>query len=125
MQAKSRVLLFILVSFILGGLAGALVQKTFLDKPGPGRSSKSAVMKEFTEKLNLLPDQTKRVDSLLEAHKTKFSEIRKGYSEMLKTRRDTLRKAIRGVLTGEQNTLFDHYVKEMDERESRYRKENR
>ena len=125
MQAKSRTLLFILTSFILGGLAGGFVDRTFLEKPARGRSSRSAVMKEFTEKLSLKVEQTVTVDSILEAHRLKFGEIRKGYSEVVKMQRDTVRRAIRSVLNEEQNVLFDRFVGEMDDRESRYRKENK
>lgn len=125
MQAKSRTLLFILVSFLLGGLAGVFVDRTFLEKPSRSKWSKTGVMEEFTEKINLRPDQAAEVDSLLESHSAKFNEIRKGYSDTMKMQRDTLRKSIRARLSEEQNILFDQYVREMDERESKHRKESR
>ena len=125
MQAKSRTLILLVVSFLLGGVAGVFADRTWLASPGPKRTSRADVSKEFAEKLKLQPDQTAAVDSILEAQKGKFVAVRKGYSETIKLHRDTLRREIRKLLNTEQNGLYDQYIKEMDERETRYRKENR
>ncbi|MEX2116311.1 MAG: hypothetical protein WEB37_05440 [Bacteroidota bacterium] len=125
MQAKSRTLVLLVVSFLLGGIAGVFVDRTWLGHSGPRRASQGTVSKEFTEKLKLRAEQTVAVDSILEAHKEKFGSVRKGYSETMKLQRDTLRREIRKLLNPEQNGLYDQYIKEMEERETRYRKENR
>jgi hypothetical protein len=125
MQAKSRTLILLVVSFLLGGVAGVFADRTWLGSPGSKRASLGDVSKEFAEKLKLRPDQTVAVDSILEARKEKFVTVRKGYSETIKLQRDTLRREIRKLLNPEQNSLYDQYIKEMDERETRYRKENR
>jgi hypothetical protein len=125
MQAKSRTLVLLVVSFLLGGVAGGFADRTWLSSPGPKRASRGDVSKEFAERLKLQPNQTVAVDSILEAQKGRFVAVRRGYSETIKLQRDTLRREIRKLLTTEQNDLYDQYIKEMDERESRYRKENR
>jgi hypothetical protein len=121
---KTRTLAFILASFLLGGIAGGFIGRSYFAPHGPGRSSRTDVMKEFTQKLQLSPDQAVAVDSILEVHRSKFGAIRKSYSEAARTQRDSLRQEIRKILSGEQHALFDRYVKEMDERESRFRKPN-
>ena len=125
MQAKSRTLVLLIVSFLLGGVAGVFADRTWLGPSGSRRASRGDVSREFAEKLKLRPDQTVAVDSILEARKEKFVAVRKGYSETIKLQRDTLRREIRKLLNPEQNGLYDQYIKEMDERETRYRKENR
>lgn len=125
MQAKSRTLILLFVSFLLGGVAGAFVDRTWFSPPGYRKASRGDVSKEFAEKLRLRPDQTSAVDSILETHKGKFVGVRKGYSEAIKLQRDTLRREIRKLLNPEQNALYDQYIKEMDERETRYRKDGR
>ncbi len=125
MQAKSRTFILLVVSFLLGGVAGVFADRTWLGSSGPKRTSRGDVSKEFAEKLKLQPHQTAAVDSILEAQKGKFVAVRKGYSETVKLHRDTLRREIRKLLNAEQNSLYDQYIKEMDERETRYRKENR
>lgn len=121
---KTRTLLLILVSFLLGGVAGGFVGKTYFGSKS-WRSSRGDVMKEFTEKLHLRPDQAAAVDSILELHKGKFVMIRKIYSETAGRQRDSLRLEIRRLLDEQQHILFDRYVKEMDERETRFRKQVR
>lgn len=125
MQAKSRTLMLLFVSFLLGGVAGVFVDRTWFSPSGYRKASRGDVSKEFAEKLRLRPEQTSAVDSILETHKEKFVGVRKGYSEAIKLQRDTLRREIRKLLNPEQNTLYDQYIKEMDERETRYRKEGR
>lgn len=121
---KTRTLLLILVSFLLGGVAGGFVGARYLGSKS-WRSSRGDLMREFTEKLHLRADQAAAVDSILEFHKGKFIEIRKVYSETAGRQRDSLRQEIRRLLDGEQHALFDTYVREMDEREDRFRKQVR
>lgn len=125
MQAKSRTLVLLVVSFLLGGVAGVFADRTWLGSPAPKRPSRGEVSKEFAEKLRLQPEQTVAVDSILEARKERFVAVRKGYSETIKLQRDTLRREIRKLLSPEQNNLYDQYIKEIEDRETRHRKENR
>lgn len=125
MQAKSRTLMLLFVSFLLGGVAGVFADRTWFAPSGYRKASRGDVSREFAEKLKLRPEQTSAVDSILEAHKERFVGVRKGYSEAIKLQRDTLRREIRLLLNPEQNALYDQYIKEMDERETRYRKESR
>lgn len=124
MEPKSRTILFLIVSFLLGSVAGGFVGAKFLNARGggPQRHSRGDVMKEFTEKLRLQGNQIAVVDSILESHRTGIDSLRKKFSEQFKTQRDSLRKAIRAVLTPEQNSLYEEYIKEMNDREAKYRR---
>ncbi|MBI2620053.1 MAG: hypothetical protein HYW57_08235 [Ignavibacteriales bacterium] len=125
MQAKSRTLSFILLSFLLGGVAGGFVGASFFGQKGSARLSRAHIMREFTEKVHLHGSQPEVIDSLLEVYKAKLGEIRKSHSEAFRLQRDSLRKEIRKVLSEEQNSLYDQFIREMDERESRFWKEKK
>ncbi len=125
MEAKSKTLIFIVLSFILGVAAGGYFGASYFTPKRNSRPSHSSVMKEFSERLKLTGNQPAKVDSILEASRKRFGELRKEYNEIFRGRRDSLRKEIRTILTEEQNELYDRYIKEMDDRESRYRKENK
>lgn len=125
MQAKSKTIVFIVLSFLIGGIAGGYAGATFFGQRGSGRPSRVDIMKEFTEKVRLQGSQPGVVDSLVEAYRAKLGETRKGYSELFRQQRDSLRKEIRKILSEEQKVLYDGYIKEMDERESRHRKERK
>ena len=125
MGAKSKTLVFIIVSFLLGGIVGAVVYGNYFGQRRGTRPTHQDIVREFTQRLNLQGNQPMVVDSILEAGRAKFGEIRKQYSETFRSQRDSLRREIRKILKPEQNLLFDQYIKEMDERESRYRRENK
>ncbi|MBI4429985.1 MAG: hypothetical protein HY562_12805 [Ignavibacteriales bacterium] len=121
MQASSKTLLFILLSFLLGGVGGLVVGKSYYGRANKPRPSREDIRKEFTERLRLDAHQRAAVDSILEFHRSKFGEMRKRYSERFKAHRDTLRWDTRKVLSPEQNKLYDEFIKEMDEREGKER----
>ena len=125
MQAKSKTLMFILLSFVLGAVGGGYFGASYFTPKRGSRPSHANVRNEFIERLKLTGNQPAQVDSILELNRKKFGELRKGYDEVFRHQRDSLRRAIRSILSPEQNPLYDQYIKEMDERESRYRRENK
>jgi len=125
MGAKSRTLVFIVVSFLLGAVGGGFFYSNFYGQRRSGRPSHQDIVKEFTQRLKLEGNQPAMVDSILESGRRRFGEIRKEYNEALRAQRDSLRKEIRKILSKEQNLLYDQYIKEMEEREARYRRDNK
>ena len=125
MQPKSKTLLFILFAFLLGGVGGLVVGKSYYGSPARHRITREEVRREFTERLKLDGNQRALIDSLLESYRGKFGETRKQYSDDFRKRRDSLRVEIRKQLSEEQNKLYDVYIKELDERDSRERERPR
>lgn len=120
MELKTKTTLFILASFLLGGIAGGFVGKTYFTAANNGhRPSKEEFQKHFVQRLKLDSTQASIVDTIFEAHRKKFSEVRKLYTERFQLDRDTLRGQIRRILSPEQNTLFDEFIKEQDERDKK------
>ena len=120
MELKTKTFVFILVSFVLGGVAGIFVGKSyFTGQTDRHRPSWTEVQKQFADRLKLNPAQTAKVDSILEAFRQRFSSVQGQYWQMFHANRDTLRMSIRALLTAEQNKLFDEYIKQTDQRESR------
>lgn len=120
MQSKTKTILLILVSFLLGGVGGAYAVKTFFPSQNGGpRGSRAEYQKMFAERLRLDAAQTGKVDSLFDAHRSRFGEVKKTYSEIVRQKRDTLRMEIRKLLSPEQNALYDSFIKEQEEREKR------
>lgn len=109
-----------LLAFLLGVLGGLVVGRSYYGQQR-NRPSREEVRKEFTEKLKLSAQQRVDIDSILETHRKKFGELRKQYSDTFRAGRDSLRAEIRKLLSAEQNKLYDAYIKELEERESRDR----
>ena len=128
MELKTKTFLFIILSFVLGGVAGFFLGRTYFPPSGPGgghRPTRAEMQKQFADRLKLNPAQSAQVDSILEAFRQSFSQVQGDYWKTFHAKRDTLRMSIRALLSSEQNKLFDDYTKEMDQRESRRRESPR
>ncbi len=127
MQAKTKTFWLIMVVFLLGGIAGGFVGSTYFGTQHPYRSRPSweDIRKEFAAKLRLTPEQSATIDSVFEANRVKMNAISKQYSQLFQAHRDSLRAEIRKQLTEEQNKLYDEYIKEIEEREKRWRQGSR
>ncbi len=122
MELKTKTFLFILLSFLLGGVAGWYVGRTYFPRlPERHRPSWADVQKQFSERLKLDTAQTVKVDSITEAFRQSFSQVQGEYMKAFHAKRETLRISIRTLLSPEQNKLFDEYIKETGQREGRRR----
>ena len=117
MQPKTKTILFILVSFALGILAGGFYGYAYHEGQGPSHRSSADFRKAFAERLQLDARQSSLVDSLAETYRARMNQHR----QVILGIRDTLRVEIRKLLSPAQNKLYDDYIKEMDEREARTR----
>lgn len=127
MQARTKTFWLIMMVFLLGGIAGGFVGSTYFGRKNSFRSkpSREEIRKEFATKLKLTPEQNATIDSVFEANRAKMNAVSKQYSQIFKAYRDSLRAEIRRQLTPDQNKLYDDYIKEIDERERRWRQGSR
>ncbi|HTY36676.1 MAG TPA: hypothetical protein VMH23_06175 [Bacteroidota bacterium] len=123
MELKTKTFVFIVLSFLLGGVAGGFIGRTYFAGQRDSRRppSRTEMQKQFADRLKLNPDQSTKVDSILESFRQNFSQVQTQYWHTFHSKRDTLRLSIRALLTPDQNKLFDNYIKEMDEREAHRR----
>jgi hypothetical protein len=114
MKPKTKTILFILLSFVLGMLAGWFAESHLNIKPARQPKNFQQIL---TERLNLDARQIVLVDSILDVRKKQMNLHRK---EML-AMRDTLQMEIRKVLSADQNKLFDALIREMDNKDTQKR----
>ena len=117
MKPKTKTILFILLSFLLGILCGWFLEGRMIDKAQlhKGRKDHGDFQKILSERLHLDELQRERVDSVLESRKQKM-EI---YKKQALAMRDTTRIEIRKILNDEQTRLFDELNQEMDNKEAK------
>ena len=114
MKPKTKTILFILLSFILGILCGWFLQdRVFImaDRMPPD------FQKMLTERLHLDGGQVAQLDSILEARK-KYMDVQ--WNQMIAVR-DTVRMEIRRILKADQLKIFEEMVQEKDAREAKNR----
>lgn len=121
MELKTKTFLFIILSFLLGGVGGGFIGRTYFAPEGNGRPSRAEFRKQFAKDLQLTPVQEVQVDSILEFNRNKINIIQKQYTDIYKLHKDTLRLEIRKLLTPEQNKLYDERIRKQEEREAKRR----
>jgi hypothetical protein len=114
MKPKTKTILFILLSFILGALCGWFGDERVLPKilhsqiKGPGDFQKM-----LAERLNLTENQKTQLDSVLENRRLVMDIHRKKMLAM----RDSTQMEIRKFLNPDQTKLFDAFIDEMNKRD--------
>jgi hypothetical protein len=116
MKAKTKTILFIVLSFLVGIVVGWLLENRIFKFATQRQIHRPREFhKILTDRLHLDERQVFQVDSILEIHKQKMDEFRKQSLAL----RDTMRIDIRKILKPEQATLFDDFTREMSKRESK------
>jgi hypothetical protein len=111
MQPKTKTILFIILSFVLGGVCGAIIDRQVLNVHAPvPPPSREDVLKMFADRLHLDHQQVEKIDTILDTYRPTLDMYRK----YVRLTRDTLEDEIRKVLSPEQNKLYDDYIKELD-----------
>jgi hypothetical protein len=122
MELKTKTFLFILLAFLLGGVGGWYIGRTYFPRlPERHRPSWAEVQKQFADRLKLDHAQAVKVDSITEVFRQSFSQVQGQYMQLFHSKRDTLRMSIHALLSPEQKKLFDEYIKETGQREGRRR----
>jgi hypothetical protein len=114
MKPKTKTILFILLSFILGIICGWFVQNRVFSKGAP---TPQDFQKMLTERLHLDQRQIAQLDSILDARKKQMDVQR---NQML-AMRDTIRMEIHKILNINQVKIWDEMVQEKDAREAKMR----
>jgi hypothetical protein len=115
MKPKTKTILFIFLSFILGILCGWFLQDRVFIKAD--RMPPPDFQKMLAERLHLDVHQIAQVDSILDVRKQLMDVHRKQMLAM----RDTTRMEIRKVLNTDQSKVFDEIVQEMNARDAKKR----
>ncbi len=115
MTPKTKTLIVIIASFILGCVVGATllsgVWRSMTKRPYDRGNYRTYLY----EKLDLDSLQTGRVDSLLDAFRASMNS----HKQALQGSRDSLRSEIRALLSEPQKAVYDAIVADMDKRDSR------
>ncbi len=114
MKPKTKTILFILLSFILGVLCGWFVEDSVFVK---ANHTPPDFQKMLTERLHLDERQIAQLDSILDTRKKQMDVQR---NQML-AMRDTTRIEIRRILNTDQMKIFDSILQEKDAREAKKR----
>lgn len=107
MEPKRKAILLLVVSFLLGGICGAILSHE-LWKPAPPIRHQDFLLL-LREKLELTPQQQSAVDSILCSSKDKIDVHKKAILAL----KDSIRVEIEELLTPEQKVRLEQLLKEI------------
>ncbi|MBN1397313.1 MAG: hypothetical protein JXA06_04695 [Bacteroidetes bacterium] len=116
MKPKTKTILFILLSFLLGILCGWFLEDRLSDKTHSKKEREHVQFIEvLSQRLSLSEMQIAQVDSILESRKQKMETCIKDVIAI----RDSTRMEIRKVLNDEQARIFDEFNEKKDREEKK------
>ena len=114
-KVKTQVWLLILVVFLLGGVAGASVDRLLLLKgqsnsptnKGDHGGGRARMIEQMQKDLNLTDEQTASVRAIFDDMRKEFSPRRFDECPGIRESREKSRARVRAILTPEQQKKFD------------------
>jgi Spy/CpxP family protein refolding chaperone len=114
--------------FTLGAIVGAssssiLVSRNPASAQLPPHKSKPGIVEKFKTRLKLTPEQTQRLESLLDKTRHEFSQLHLAVKPQFEEIRQKMRSGIRQMLNEEQKREYEAMIRERDEEKSKREKD--
>ncbi len=112
MITKRTLLAAIVLSLIVGGIAGAEVDRVAF-RSGESHFGKTKFINYMTEELGLTVNQQKQLDSIITYVHPKFQAIRKDFKVEMRSQIDSTQGMIKSILTPQQQIKLDSLNRKM------------
>lgn len=127
---KFKAATLVICVFLTGAVVGGLSVHVFGDRIWNTRASdaasqltKSDLLQQLTQQLNLTPDQRAQIDGIMNGTLTDYDRILTPLSPQLEQVRQQGRQRIRGVLTPDQVPKFESFIRQLDEQRAKSEKQ--
>jgi predicted kinase len=111
---RRKAQLVIGLAFLLGAATGGLSTYLFYSQRPQPVYSVTEVANELTKRLGLEISQRAQVEEILSESRKQYKQVREQMRLQNQTVREATRTKIRTILSPEQQTRFDEWVREMD-----------
>jgi hypothetical protein len=125
---KLKVILTMSAVFALGAIVGAssgsiLVSRNAASAPLPPEKSKPGIVEKFRARLKLSPEQTQRLESILDETQHEFSQLHLAVKPQFEEIRQKMRSGIRQMLNEEQKREYQAMIRERDQQKAKREKD--
>ena len=124
-SATRKAALWVGVVFLLGAALGGMLGYVFAHRviaapPQMTEAEKRAQkVQRLTQELNLDPDQQKQLDAIITSVQAQYKAIHQSTDPQINEARLKGREQIRAILTPEQKSKFEEFLKRLDEERKR------
>jgi len=112
---KIKAQLMLLAIFLLGVVIGAVGLRLFEGRFGGG-SSDQTLLTDLDRTLRLSDQQRFKVEEILKQSRREYQDLRNQNRPQFHAVRDRARQRIKDVLSAEQQTRYDEWNREQDEK---------
>jgi len=125
---KLKVILTMSAVFGLGAVMGAswgsiLVSRNTASAHLPPHNSKPGIIEKFKTRLKLSPEQTQRMESILDETQHEFRQLHLAVKPQFEEIRQKMRSGIRQMLNEEQKPEYEAMIRERDEQTAKREKD--
>ena len=119
-RTNRKAVVLVLGVFVLGILLGALATyvvggRVWAGMENRGPHGRARLLEQLTQDLGLNADQQKQLDAILAETQKKYEELYEPVRAQADQVRQQGRENIRAVLTPEQRTKFEEFLRRIDE----------
>ncbi len=119
---KIKAQLLIVATFLLGILVGAAGYYLLVERGTGGlATTPEGLLEDMTRSLRLSEQQQTEVEDLLKESRQEYQDLRNQNRPQFIALRDKLRQRIKGVLTPEQQRLYDDWNRDQDAKREQQR----
>jgi hypothetical protein len=116
---KLKAILTMSAVFALGAVIGAswsgiLISKNAASAHLPPHKSKPGIVEKYNVRLKLSPEQTQRLESILDGTQQEFRELHLAVKPQFEEIRQSMRSSIRQILNEEQAREYEKMIRERD-----------
>ena len=111
--------IFALGAIIGGSWGGIIVSRNAASAQLSSLRSKPGMVEKFRTRLNLSPEQTQRLESVLDETQREFSQLHLAAKPQFEEIRQRMRLGIRQILNEEQKREYEVMIRERDEQRAR------
>ncbi len=121
MRSKTSATLMLVLTFLLGGIAGAISDHLYETRirnaaaRPPGRPGPRDVVEEMGKDLKLSVDQKEKLKGIVQQSRERYRTLSVQFRPQYDVIRNETNQQIRQILTDEQKTHFEAIVKDIDE----------
>lgn len=117
LASRRKAHLIIVTAFALGIAVGASAQYLLSHQsPPPRTSTVTDVTDELANTLKLSQSQRSQVEQILNECQLQYQDIKNQTRPQFQSVRESTRSRIRALLSSEQQTLYNQWIKELDAR---------
>ena len=120
---RRKAQLVIGLAFLLGAATGGLSAYLFYSQRPQPTYSVTDVTNELSKRIGLETGQRAQIEEILSESRKQYKQVREQMRLQNQTIREAMRAKIRTILSPEQQTRFDGWVRDMDAKRSQRERE--